>query len=54
MSIPLKAGHGQYRGFARDGREVPVTVDTYQVSLDEVVDSDVSVALMVDTCLPFV
>ena len=54
VSIPLKAGQGQHRGFARDGREVPVTVDTYQVSLDEVVDSDVSLALMVDTCLPFV
>ena len=54
LSIPLKAGQGRHRHFARDGREVPVTVETYQVSLDEVVDSDVSVALLVDTCLPFV
>ena len=54
VSIPLHAGHGQYRGFARDGREVPVTIDTYQVSLDAVVDSDVSVAFLVDSCLPYV
>ena len=51
VSIPLQAGHGQYRGFVRDGEKCR---SRYQVSLDEVVDSDVSVALMVDTCLPFV
>ena len=53
LSIPVASGQGRRRGFTRDGREVEVTVDDYQVSLDGILESDVWVALL-DSCLPFV
>ena len=54
LSIPVTSDPGHLRGFTRDGREVRVSVDTHQACLEEVPDSDVWAALLVDSCLPYV
>ena len=52
--VSFPGGPDRLRGFTRDGREVMVSVDCHQVCLEELSDPDVWVALLVDTCLPYI
>ncbi len=54
LCLPISGGPHRLVGYACDGREVMASVDGHQVSLAEVADATVWVALLVDTCLPCV
>ena len=54
MVFTISGGPHRLVGYTCDGREVMASVDGHQVSLAEVANTTVWVALLVDTCLPFV